>query len=162
MKPYPNNEKYVVFPSGAVWSSKTSRFMKTHTDNSGYHHISFYKKGKRTTRLLHRVVLETYRGPCPKGSEALHNDADKSNNGILNLKWGTKQENMEDSKKYFMAHGGTNSAMAKLTPQNVKDIRSLVKQGMSNRKVAKLFDVDHSAISRINTGKTYRWVRGRK
>ncbi len=159
MKPYPNNRKYLVGCFGNVWSPRTKKFMKTHPDNSGYLHISFYKKGKRTTRLLHRVVLETYKGPCPEGMEALHNDSDKKNNCILNLRWGTKKENMEDLRKRNIECGGTNNVAAKLTAHQVQEVRRMCSIGLSQRYIAEIFDIDKSNVSRINARQTYRWVK---
>lgn len=159
MKPYPKNKKYLVSPFGSVWSPRTRKFMKVHPDNCGYLHISFYKDGKKTTRLLHRVVLETYRGPCPERMEALHNDGDKENNHILNLRWGTKEENMRDVRNYYLANGGQKSAAAKLTAQNVQEIRRLCNRNIPHRDIAKQFDIDKSSISRINSRKIYRWVK---
>jgi len=111
--PYPHNTDYIVYPNGRVWTTKKKRFMKAHKDNSGYLHISFYMNKKKTTRLLHRVVLETFDGPCPEGMEARHLDGDKENNNILNLVWGTREENMEDVKEYYKRTGGQNNANAK-------------------------------------------------
>ena len=162
MKPYPNNKKYLVSPFGNVWSPRTKKFMKTHPDNSGYLHISFYKEGERTTRLLHRVVLETFRGPCPDGMEALHNDGDKKHNHILNLRWGTKEENMKDVKNYYLGNGGQKSVHAKLTAHQVQEVRRMGSIGLPQRYIAEIFGIDKSAISRINSRKIYRWVKETK
>ena len=162
MKPYPNNKKYLVSLCGDVWSTRAKKLMKTHPDNCGYIHISFYKKGKRTTRLLHRVVLETFRGPCPEGMEALHNDGNKKNNSLFNLRWGTKEENMEDVKNYYLKKGGQKNAQAKLTPHQVREVRRMCNIGLSQRYIAEIFGIDKSAISRINSRKIYRWVKETK
>jgi hypothetical protein len=157
--PYPYNTDYIVYPDGRVWTTKKRRFMKVHKDNSGYLHISFYLNRKKTTRLLHRVVLETFDGPCPEGMEARHLDGDKENNNILNLVWGTREENMEDVKEYYKRIGGQNNANAKLTAGDVKRIRKLCDSGVQQRKIAEIYRIDKSAISRINTRENYAWVQ---
>jgi len=157
--PYPHNTDYIVYPNGRVWTTKKKRFMKAHKDNSGYLHISFYMNKKKTTRLLHRVVLETFDGPCPEGMEARHLDGDKENNNILNLVWGTREENMEDVKEYYKRTGGQNNANAKLTSADVKRIRKLCDSGIRQRKIAKIYRIDKSAVSRINTRASYAWVQ---
>ncbi len=135
--------------------------MRTHPDNCGYMHISMYDKGKKTTRLVHRVVLETYRGPCPDAMEALHRDNDKENNDLRNLRWGTKQENMDDLRKRNLICG-PNSHKAMLTAQNVQEIRRLCTDGVLQKDIAKMFNIDRSAICKINTRDHYKWVKETK
>jgi hypothetical protein len=45
--------------------------------------------------MLHRVVLEAFRGPASDGMECLHEDDDKTNCQLSNLSWGTHDENMK-------------------------------------------------------------------
>jgi hypothetical protein len=55
--------------------------------------------GRQNVRQLHRLVLEAFRGPCPRGMETRHLDDDKLNNRIENLVWGTRSENIVDAYK---------------------------------------------------------------
>lgn len=52
--------------------------------------------GRGAPRLIHRLVLEAFIGPCPDGMEALHFDDVKSHNHLGNLRWGTRSENLKD------------------------------------------------------------------
>lgn len=52
--------------------------------------------GRGNRRLVHRLVLEAFVGPCPPGMEACHNDGTRTNNHVDNLRWGTRQENVLD------------------------------------------------------------------
>ena len=66
-------------------------------NNSGYVLLTLRDaKGVRQTRTAHRLVLETFRGPCPPGQEARHLNGDPLDNRLVNLEWGTKAENTED------------------------------------------------------------------
>lgn len=50
-------------------------------------------------------------------------------------------------------------AKARLSDNQVREIRLLLKSGgISQRKIAKLYSIDRSAISEIKCGKTYDWV----
>lgn len=49
---------------------------------------------------VHRLVLETFVGPCPEGMEARHLDGDPNNNDLANLCWGTHLENMRDRARH--------------------------------------------------------------
>lgn len=48
---------------------------------------------------VHRIVLETFVGPCPDGMECDHKDRNRSNNHIENLRWVTKAENQHNTSK---------------------------------------------------------------
>lgn len=50
---------------------------------------------------VHRLVLETFVGPRPEGAEACHNNGDKLDNRLTNLRWDTPGANARDK----LAHG---------------------------------------------------------
>lgn len=58
------------------------------------------------TRLVHHLVLESFVGPRPAGTEACHGDGDPANNTRGNLRWDTRSANTRDSVR----HGVHNSA----------------------------------------------------
>ena len=47
--------------------------------------------------LVHRLVLTAFVGPCPSGMEGCHNDGDRSNNRLDNLRWDSRKENNLDA-----------------------------------------------------------------
>lgn len=62
--------------------------------------VSLYKlggglKGSRKHQV-HRLVLESFVGPCPEGMQALHWNDTYGDNRLENLRWGTSTENSED------------------------------------------------------------------
>lgn len=58
------------------------------------------KRGKAHHRLVHRLVLEAFVGPCPEGMEACHWDGDPTNNRLENLRWDTRSENHRDAARH--------------------------------------------------------------
>lgn len=50
--------------------------------------------------LIHRLVLTAFVGPCPDGMEGCHNDGDRSNNNLENLRWDTRSENNHDAVEH--------------------------------------------------------------
>lgn len=52
-------------------------------------------------RKVHALVLETFVGPRPLKHDGCHNDGDRTNNALPNLRWATRAENMADAR----AHG---------------------------------------------------------
>lgn len=89
---------------------KSATILKQHVKPSGYVYVQLCQDGRRQQRLLHRVVLEAFVGPCPAGAESRHfPDPNKRNNRLANLLWGTHSENEQDK----LAHGTRTRATAR-------------------------------------------------
>ena len=50
--------------------------------------------GKGNTRAVHQIVMEAFVGPCPEGHEVLHLNHTPTDNRLVNLKYGTRSENL--------------------------------------------------------------------
>jgi len=101
-------------------------------NNWGHMHVMLSCHGKAIGRLVHRLVLETFVGPCPPGMECRHfPDDDKRNNRLDNLQWGTPKENAQDK----IIHGTTGKGKS-------------VSKEMRERISKKLTGSKHSAESR--------------
>lgn len=125
---------------------------------SGYHFVSLVDdSGKSCNRFVHRLVLETFVGPCPEGMQCRHLDADRSNNCLGNLVWGTAVENAADRTRHGLWKNprGSNHYRATLTDEKVLAIRRGSAEGRSHRVLAVEFGVAASTISGILCG--YRW-----
>lgn len=78
--------------------------VKGSPDQDGYLIVSLSNaEVKNKAHRAHRLVLLTFKGPCPPGKEARHLDGTPDHNAIGNLEWGTPIENWADRK----AHGRT-------------------------------------------------------
>ena len=94
----------------------------------GYCIVNLYQKGKMKSRLVHRLVLTAFVGPCPKGMEACHfPDRNPANNRLENLRWDTPKNNCLDQK----IHGTKKPTYgnAKMTVDQVREARSLYATG---------------------------------
>ncbi len=111
---------------------------------------------KKVSQDVHVLVLTYFKGPRPQGYEARHLDGNKSNNKVSNLEWGTVEENTRDRFRHGTTNRGEKCGTAKLTEDDVHDIRRLVKTTtLRLRQIGKMFNVRESAISRIMSG--VRW-----
>lgn len=61
-----------------------------------HQYVCLSRDGKVRNRLVHRLVLEAFVGPCPDGLEALHDNDDATDNRLENLSWGTRARNIAD------------------------------------------------------------------
>lgn len=58
--------------------------------------ISMSKDGLHRLWLVHRLILETFVGPCPEGMECCHLNGDPQDNRLENLRWDTPTANAKD------------------------------------------------------------------
>jgi hypothetical protein len=79
----------------------------------------------RKCGLAHRLVLEAFVGPCPPGMECAHNNNIRNDNRPDNLRWATRQENMDDQRKFGTSCKGEAKPSARLTEEQVKAIRAI-------------------------------------
>ena len=138
-------------------------------------HMSVFL-GRDDQRLVHRLVLEAFVGPCPEGMECRHLDGNPGNNRLDNLAWGTPKENFADSMRHGTAYCLTPEARehashlwdhvkhktgekhhrAKLTDNQVAIIRAIPELGKRNdlaRLLANEWGVTDTAIRLIAAGK---------
>lgn len=88
-------DRIVVFRDGRSRIAR-GRIRRFATAASGHKTVSLCIDNKLVTRLVHRLVLESFVGPCPLGSECLHANDHPDDNRLSNLRWGTRTENMHD------------------------------------------------------------------
>ena len=124
----------------------------------GYKRVLLYTpkaRGKRRYLLVHRLVLEAFTGSCPRGLETRHLNGDRADNRLINLRYGTPKENAADR----LFHGGYPRVARKLSPEDVRSIRGMLKKGVYQRDIAVKFSVDQCAISAIKIGKSWSWLK---
>ncbi len=150
---------YTVSDCGRVHSRKTQRYLKLTDFSHGYLFVGLYKDGVCTKRQVHKLVLETFVGPRPEGFDACHNDGNKSNNSLLNLRWDTRAGNHADKKTHGTSQVGERHGRAKLTNLQVLQIRKLLAEGATLNVVSQMFGVCLSTISHIRTGRQWGAIK---
>lgn len=96
----------------------------------------------RTTFAVHSLVAEAFIGPCPKGLEVNHKDRDRGNNRADNLEYLTHLENV----RHGPTPSGEHNYAAKLTSEQVMEVRSLYGQHHKPAALARRFNVDRQTI----------------
>jgi hypothetical protein len=137
---------------GDVWLIKLS---PGHHPN-GYLQVNLTRSdGSRYTDMIHRIVMRTFVGPPPSGMEVCHEDNDKSNNRLSNLRYGTHASNQADMARHGASARGHKNYNTILTPEQVQDIRRDVLCGMLLRIVALKYRVCAGTVSAIMCGKVW-------
>lgn len=120
-----------------------SQIMKPMYSSQGYLNHRVTVNGKSTTLFIHRLVAEHFLN-CDFDEKFVdHIDRNKTNNHASNLRFVSPKENMR------------NRSDNKLDFEKVSQIKSLLKN-MTQKEIAKMFNVRQSMISRIKTGD--RWA----
>lgn len=119
--PIPGYAGYFCRKDGAVGSTKKDGcflIRKHRIDSRGYPLIDIMIPNERGRPMaVHKLVMLTFVGPRPAGSQVRHLDGDRSNPSLKNLKYGTFQENVEDRRR----HGGDEAISYANRGQNHRD-----------------------------------------
>lgn len=75
------------------------RTLKLHINDKGSLVVGLHLEGQSITRLIHRLILETFIGPSPDGMEIRRRSKGRLDNSLENLCWGTRSENIQDRKR---------------------------------------------------------------
>lgn len=124
--------------------------LKQKLDKNGYLYVSLSKNNKKKNFYAHLTVLRAFFGPAPQGMQGCHSDGNKTNNHLGNLRYDTCMGNHADKIKHGTSGRGEKSTKAKLTSQEVSQIRSL--NGVSQNQVAAAYGVSQQHIGKIVRG----------
>lgn len=127
----------------------------------GYKKYRLYRDGSNQQIKASQLVLDAFVGPKPFcGAEACHNDGDKSNNHISNLRWDTHRGNHADTLTHGTRSRGERHGRSKLTEQQVVISRDLAAAGSSHEDLASRFNVTRRTIGMAVSGRTWSHVVG--
>lgn len=161
---------YRVGNDGSVWTcwsiglaipimTNNWRLMKLRIDKIGRPQVGLTRDGKQYQCRVCRLVLEAFIGPCPKGMQARHfPDRNPANNNLDNLSWDTPKVNQADRIVHETDIRGENQGLAKLTEQLVRELRSDVASGLSQRAASMKYGIRQSTVWQVVRRKTWRHI----
>ena len=159
LRKFPN---YLITNDGRIWSKNVKRWLKPWVPLAKkYISINLSKKGINKTKEIHRLVLETFVGPCPKGMEACHNNGNRLDNRLENLRWDTRSNNRKDSVKQGTWSNptgkGEKNGRAKLREQDVRMIIYIYKARLfSQLELANLYGIGETTVGHIIYKRSWR------
>lgn len=74
--------------------------IRTWCSSKGYIRVRLHRDGAKQSYNMHQLVLAAFVGPCPPGMEGCHNNGDKSDYTVGNLRWDTRSENAFDRVRH--------------------------------------------------------------
>jgi len=147
IKKYP---MYSVSDGGKVWSHYKNKWMSSGEQVNGYLFVILYGNGKPKEHRIHRLVLETFIGLCPKGFCACHNNGNNQDNRLCNLRWDTYSANQLDKRKHGTDNRGEKCYAAKLKEQDVRMIIYMYRTELfTQQEIANIYNVSQGLIKDI-------------
>lgn len=152
-------ETHDVSDLGRIRRRKTGRILKGSPNQKGYIQVNFHVDGVQKLRLVHRVVMEAFVGPCPDGMEVDHEDTIPNHNALSNLRYLTPKQNIEHSIAMGNAKIGEEHPDAVLTWDAVRAIRAdyaYRKKGRDGPSLAARYGVSKTAVMAVVNGQTWK------
>jgi hypothetical protein len=144
---------YHVSDQGRVRSKRC--IMKPGNTKREYLFVIFLVDGKRHNKYVHQLVLKAFGPEQPLNTTVDHINRIKTDNRIENLRWATKQQQLDNTE---MAKGSKNGT-SKLTENDIPKIRQLLSMGITQDRIAEQFGVSQLTISNIKTNKLWSHVK---
>ena len=150
-------ENYFADEYGNIYSNKSGimKPIKTSINNRGYEAVNFSDKGVRTSRLVHRVMVETFISEDLKNLTVNHKDGNKLNNHIDNLELVSQKENNQHALSTGLTPIGENHSRAKIKDADLVKMIQEVQSGLSTVKASKKYGLSQSYVSKVMR-KVYR------
>ena len=87
----------IVTTKTGVRKTHRGRILSQHPDDDGYFRVGLSNAGRHRKRRVHSLVAESFIGPRPDGMEVCHNDSNRQNNHVSNLRYDTHSNNVLDA-----------------------------------------------------------------
>ena len=186
--PIPEYEgHYLISNLGRVWSLSAQRTRALYCGPNGYLSLALYRENREHRFYVHALVLAAFVGPCPPGHEVNHIDFNRLNNRLSNLEYITHLENMRHTTANGrMPHGeshrqkcrlhasrgtshytrakpelvikGERHYNAKITADDVREIRRRRESGESQRSIASDYGITRESVSRIVLRRNWKHI----
>jgi len=156
----PGTVGYAVGDDGSVWTCRAGRTknglqlfrkswrpLKAIINGEGYPMVGLspQKKAKKWAPspmyLVHRLVLEAFHGPCPEDMEGCHNNGDRRDCRLANLRWDTREANHRDKLRHA-------APRVKISPDDASMMVKLIDY-LSLVDIGMLYDVTPARVSKM-------------
>ena len=107
---------YKVSDQGRVYSVRYKREMTPYLSKHGYLQVILCNGGEHKIKMVHRLVVEAFRGPIPEGMEINHLSQARSDNRLSNLEICTRRANCAHANCQALKH----LKDEELTPQQLE------------------------------------------
>lgn len=151
------NNNYCINKQGKIYSQYTNKLMKQRKNKKGYMTVYLTIDGKGITKIVHRLVAETFITNPYNLPQVNHIDGNKENNYVENLEWCTNEYNMKHSWEIGLRKPlkGNEVGTSKLTEQDVIEI---YESPRTSYELSKRYNISTSSINLIRSNKAWNHI----
>lgn len=145
-----SNDRYSTYSDGRKYFIK-GRLLAQSRMSSGYLKVTFSENQKKKQRSVSRIIAELFVSNPNHLKCVCHKNDIKTDNRAENLFWGTHQDNTDDMiKKGRKVIGGQ-----KLKVTEILEIKKLLQTGVTQQKIADIYNVKQPTISDLKNGRSH-------
>lgn len=155
---------YVVGDDGSVWSRRSLNgqgYGPWHRlqgeVSKGYLRVTLRDGRVGVRRQVHRLVLSAFECEQPE-LEARHLNGNRLDNRLGNLAWGTAFDNAVDRERHGNTLRGERHGRARITADEVREIRALAAAGANKTLLAQRFGLGRTSVGHIVQRRNWRHV----
>lgn len=156
---------YVVSSEGRIRNITTGRilrpqFITSKFSSKRYYHVGLKRPGdekapdgkpRKHSVSVHRIVLESFYGPCPEGLDTDHLDGDKSNNSLANLQ--RVRHGVNVKRAFTMGLIERCGLKKHYTDQQIAEMHQMHRDGYSKREIRDHFGCHESYVRSVLAGR---------
>jgi len=117
----------------------TEHILKPQKYRKGYLYVGLCDKGQYTHKKIHRLVLEAFVGPAPKGRVCDHINKIRNDNRLKNLRWVTYKENAIGVGPKLNLKKGERWLLLRVIKSDL----------LSQRDIGTMFKISKTTVSRL-------------
>ena len=150
---YPN---YSVSNLGRVKNKVSGKILKPQKDYKGYLRVRLYNQKLSRRFFVHRLVIEAF---CRESLQTVdHVNGVKSDNNLSNLRYLSREDNTRKSSIGHTHSQGSKHHRASLVEKDVKQIKCLLRMGLSIQDISKRYSNTYDTVYGIKKGRTWNHV----
>lgn len=129
------------------------REMGIRLTTTGYPSVMIGVPGNYRPRKIHQLVADAFIRPRVEGDVVNHLDGDKTNNHRANLEITTRAGNVAHAVAHGLIRQGIRRGMAKLTDEQIHEIRRDFVAGTSGQALADRYGISCSYVYNVAAGR---------
>ena len=152
---------------------RKGRLLSVFVNRYGYLNCTLSKDSKNRAFNVHRIIALTFLGVCPPKLAVNHINGDKKDNRVINLEYVSYKENTAHARKLGLLPvgdrsgarkyperrpRGEQSTKAKLTEDDVRQIKKMLAEGWQRAYIARRFGVTPPTIGAIKDGTSWKHI----
>lgn len=139
------------------WQVDYRRPLSLKPNKYGYVVINLLAKdGLINPRSVHSMVMQAFVGQRPKGMDIRHMNGVRHDNRLINLRYGSRAENMADAKSHGTMRIEEKHHAVKVTREDAIKIIARCRSGEVQRSIALDYGLTQQGVSDILNGRCWK------